>query len=502
VTQGDPQLAGGAQEGAVLAGKYRIEKILGVGGMGIVVAAHHLQLDEHVAIKFLLPEALSNTEAVGRFAREARAAVKIKSEHVARVIDVGTLENGSPYMVMEYLDGSDLGAMVQQQGALAVEQAVEFVLQACEAIAEAHGLGIVHRDLKPANLFCVRRADGLLSVKVLDFGISKVTAMGGSAPDVRMTSTSAVFGSPLYMSPEQMLSARDVDTRTDIWALGAILYELLTARSPFDGTTLPEVFGKISSQAPPPVRNSRPDIPLSLESVILRCLEKDRANRYMNVAELAIVLAPFAPKRARASVERISRIIQNAGLSASVLALPPSSNVGDKTLAVAQTDATWGQTKPPAAGRGRWIFAGTVGLVAVVGAAAFLVIGKSSATQGQAAPSHDVPVQAATGPSVAIATALPVTTVASVATTIAIVPVPEAGLPPAPKAKPAVSPDVTNKLATGAKPGADHAAASTTKPAAKAETLVAAPPATPKPACRQKFTLDSEGNKHFKPECM
>src|SRR3954465_531507 len=162
-------------EGQILAGKFRIERVLGQGGMGVVVAATHLQLDQRVALKFLLPEALSNPEAVERFAREARAAVKIKSEHVARVADVGTLESGAPYMVMEYLEGSDLATWLQQRGKLPVEQAIEFVLQACEAIAEAHALGIVHRDLKPANLFVIQRADGVLAVKVLDFGISKAT---------------------------------------------------------------------------------------------------------------------------------------------------------------------------------------------------------------------------------------------------------------------------------------------------------------------------------------
>jgi len=173
-TQNDPQIVG-VREGDVLAGKYRIEKILGAGAMGVVVAAHHIQIDEKVAIKFLLPDALSNEEAVARFAREARAAVKIKSEHVARVSDVGTLENGAPYMVVEFLEGGDLSSWLRQRGALPIEQATEFMLQACEAMADSHGLGIVHWDLKPANLFCIRRSDGLLSIKVLDFGISKVT---------------------------------------------------------------------------------------------------------------------------------------------------------------------------------------------------------------------------------------------------------------------------------------------------------------------------------------
>jgi serine/threonine-protein kinase len=180
------------QEGDILADKYRIERVLGAGGMGMVVAAHHLQLDERVAIKLLLPQTLANAEAVARFAREARAAVKIKSEHVARMIDVSSLPNGAPYLVMEYLDGEDLSHWVGTRGALPIELAVELVLQACEALAEAHSLGIVHRDLKPANLFCIRRADGLLSIKVLDFGISKVTTLSSSGPEMGMTKTSSV----------------------------------------------------------------------------------------------------------------------------------------------------------------------------------------------------------------------------------------------------------------------------------------------------------------------
>ena len=211
------------QEGDVLAGKFRIERVLGVGGMGMVVSAMHLHLDERVAIKFLLPEALSNPEAVARFSREARAAVKIKSEHVARVIDVATLENGAPYMVMELLRGRDLSQMLQEEGALPAALAVQYVLQACEALAEAHAMGMVHRDLKPANLFLTARADGSPCVKVLDFGISKVTNMSGSGPDMGMTRTQVMMGSPLYMSPEQMASARDVDQRSDIWAVGTVL---------------------------------------------------------------------------------------------------------------------------------------------------------------------------------------------------------------------------------------------------------------------------------------
>src|SRR3954466_841819 len=278
-------------EGQILAGKFRIERVLGQGGMGVVVAATHLQLDERVALKFLLPDALGNPEAVERFAREARAAVKIKSEHVARVSDVGTLESGSPYMVMEYLHGEDLASYVRRNGAAAIPEAVEFLLQACEAIAEAHALGIVHRDLKPANLFVTRRVDGSPCIKVLDFGISKVTVSGpGGGPELGMTKTHSIMGSPLYMSPEQMSSTRNVDMRTDVWALGVILYETLTGRVPFEAETMPQLCGMILQDPPRPIQDLRPDLPQVLQQLILRCLEKNRERRWNNVAELAFAL--------------------------------------------------------------------------------------------------------------------------------------------------------------------------------------------------------------------
>ncbi len=377
--QGGSDSAAGVSEGDILDGKYRVERVLGIGGMGVVVAAQHIQLDEKVALKFLLPEALHNSEAVARFVNEARRAVKIKSEHVARVTDVGTLPNGAPYMVMEYLDGSDLSAWLTERGPLDIEQAVDFVLQACIAVAEAHGLGIVHRDLKPANLFCVRRADGQLAIKVLDFGISKMTDLGRGSEPPRMsvTKTSAIMGSPLYMSPEQMRSSKSADARSDIWALGVILYELFTARVPFDGEAATEVAVKVSMYPPPPLREIRPDIPVALEAVILRCLEKDRQQRYPNVAELALALLPFAPKRAKGSVERISGIIQAAGLSASALALPlsPQAPQAQHTASTAVSSLGTGpplsQTTPevPLVGAGgkaiAWVAAGAV----VLGAA-------------------------------------------------------------------------------------------------------------------------------------
>ena len=358
----------GMRPGTILAGKYRVDRVLGAGGMGVVVAAHHLQLDERVAIKFLLPEALEIPEAVTRFEHEARAAVKIKSEHVARIIDIGTLDGGAPYMVMEYLEGEDLAKLVLR-GALPVEQAVEFTLQACEALAEAHVLGIVHRDLKPANLFCIRRPDGLLSVKVLDFGISKMTGLAAS-PGMSITKTGAVMGSPLYMSPEQMQSARAVDARTDIWALGVILFELLTARVPFGGESLPEVCVSIATRPPPSIRALRPEVPAALEASILKCLTKQREDRYANLSELALALAPFGPKRARTSVDRISRVIRGSGAATSS-AIPPSSDGGAPATPI--TIAGWGQAGLHRTIGGRTRLLG-VAAIGVLGSAAFAVL--------------------------------------------------------------------------------------------------------------------------------
>jgi serine/threonine-protein kinase len=343
--------------------------------MGVVVAAHHLQLDERVALKFLLPEALGNAEAVGRFSREARAAVKIKSEHVARVTDVGTMDNGSPYMVMEYLQGNDLSEFVHTHGALPIADAVEYVLQACEALAEAHALGIVHRDLKPANLFLTERADHSACVKVLDFGISKVTS--GRDSEMSMTRTATVMGSPLYMSPEQMASARDVDTRTDIWAIGAILHELLTGRVPFAADTMPQLCAKILQEEPPRLRDGRPDAPPGLDEVVRRCLQKDPSLRYPSVAELAAELLPFGPSRGRVSVERITKVISAAGLSDSNLKLP-SSSAPAAAITAGTTQQAWGAASQAGRTGGvRWLAVGAAAVFVVGGVVTAFALGMS-----------------------------------------------------------------------------------------------------------------------------
>jgi serine/threonine-protein kinase len=345
-----PPSSAPVKPGDLLAGKYRVERVLGEGGMGVVVAATHAHLGQRVALKFLLPELSARPDIVARFDREARAAVRIQSEHVARVLDTGVLESGAPYMVMEYLEGSDLAQLVRQRGRLEVPEAVDYVLQACEVLAEAHMAGIVHRDLKPANLFLTRRADGTPLIKVLDFGISKANLLGAEGPGAQpLTQTSAMMGSPKYMSPEQLKSSRDVDVRTDIWALGVVLHELLTGEAAFRAPTMPELLMSILSAPPPPLRARRPDAPPGLEAVILRCLEKDAARRYANVAELAVGLGEFALPRARVSVERVTRIFQVKGQATHLSAAPVPSQAPTQVPAhMMTTGATQGVSYPPA----------------------------------------------------------------------------------------------------------------------------------------------------------
>jgi serine/threonine protein kinase len=292
---------GSVQIGTVFAGRYRVERILGQGGMGIVVQVMHLQLHQSVAMKFLLPEVLANKQVVQRFLREAQAAVRLRSEHVARVLDVGSLETGAPYIVLEYLEGTDLSKFPQSQ--LTVGGIVDLMLQACEALAEAHSLGIVHRDIKPANFFITRRADGTLLLKVLDFGISKIPTTNG-----QLTATQTVMGTPAYMSPEQMRSSRDVDLRSDIWSLGVVMYELLQGTPPFDSGAYPSLVHKVVNE---PLPRFTVQLPGGLDAVIYRCLEKDPEQRIQNTAELAYALAKYAQSETQAaiSVQRTKGIV-------------------------------------------------------------------------------------------------------------------------------------------------------------------------------------------------
>jgi eukaryotic-like serine/threonine-protein kinase len=301
--------------GDILAQKYRVERVLGMGGMGVVVAATHIELDQLVAMKFMLDTAFGDENARKRFLREAQAARKLRSEHVAQVHDTGRLENGAPYIVLEYLQGSDLSTVLRNSGPLPIPFAAEVMVQACDALAEAFHQGIVHRDLKPANLFLTERTDGTPLVKVLDFGISKNNALSDGS--MAMTKTSAMMGSPLYMSPEQMRSAKDVDHRTDIWSMGIILYEFLAGRVPFMSDSLGGLLYTVMHDTHPPLLSmtQRTDIPPEIVALVDWCLRKEPTERPANVADIARILGPFCPPRVHHTIERISAVMHAASAS-------------------------------------------------------------------------------------------------------------------------------------------------------------------------------------------
>ncbi|HSY24888.1 MAG TPA: serine/threonine-protein kinase [Polyangiaceae bacterium] len=313
------------QEGELVAGKYRVTRTIGAGGMGIVVAATQIELDRPVALKFLLPEALERPDIAARFAREARAAAKLEGEHITRVLDVGSLPTGEGFIVMEYLEGVDLARVLARDGALPHELAVKYVLEACEGVAEAHAHGIVHRDLKPGNLFLAKRINGASVIKVLDFGISKFTSAEGSD---HVTSTSSLLGSPVYMSPEQLMAARTVDARSDIWALGVVLFELLCGVTPFQGERMPVLVAAILHRPALSMDTARPDLPPGLGAVVHRCLEKEPSKRFANVAEFATALAAFGPPASERSLERIVHTLGLQPLSPTVEEKAPPSSAG------------------------------------------------------------------------------------------------------------------------------------------------------------------------------
>jgi len=295
--------------GRVVGGKYLVEQVLGVGGLGVVLKATHQQLDQPVVIKYLKPSMATRPDVVERFQREARLAASIKNEHAVKVHDVDAVPSGVPYMVMEYLEGRDLDQVISESP-LPFDDAVDYVLQAIEALAEAHAAGIVHRDLKPANLFLASRPGSTSVVKVLDFGISKV--ISADPQSRRMTGVDDRLGTPAYMSPEQLQSS-DVDARSDVWALGVVLYELLSGSLPFDGPELPQVVAAILTKPPVPLSAVYTDATPELEEIIANCLQKDRVMRYQNVAELAQDLVQIWHGDSPSRVNHITQMIAEAG---------------------------------------------------------------------------------------------------------------------------------------------------------------------------------------------
>lgn len=440
--------------GQQIAGKYRIDAVIGRGGMGVVLRATHRSLDEPVAIKVLRPSMVALPGMVTRFTREARAASKIRSEHVARVTDVDTLESGVPYMVMEYLEGADLAGMLRERGRLSIELAVRYLRQACDAIAEAHANGVIHRDLKPGNLFLTRRSDGRELIKVLDFGISKIE--GPSDQDTTRTGT--MMGSPKFMAPEQMVSMHDVDSRADLWSLGAILYNLLTGIAPFMAQSTPQVCALVLGSEPVPPSVHRADIPAELEAIVLRCLQKNPAKRFSTAIELRGALAPFDPGAPAADRSAESARPPSAVVEApSVVAAPdvgaPSHTHPTAMVSSVDTMAFLPKRRSPR------VILGGLALTLAIGVGALVFAGRPPPT-GMGAPSmKGAPLSGAPAPQPADPP--------SVAATAAPAPAPSISAEGSP-AQGSIAPTSMSSHARGLKkPGAPAPAAK--KPAAAAD---------------------------------
>jgi eukaryotic-like serine/threonine-protein kinase len=490
--------------GDTIGGKYVIEALLGAGGMGAVFLANHEQLRRHVAIKFLLSEAMSNPDALARFEREAHAAAALQSDNVTRVIDMGVLPEGTPYIVMEYLEGEDLAARLASQGHLPIDQAVAYVIEACDALSEAHALGIVHRDIKPANLFLARRPNGSVRVKVLDFGISKMS-VNSTGKQMSLTGTGAVMGSPLYMSPEQLRGSGRVDERTDIWALGVVLYEFLTGSPPFVADAFPEQCALILTAAVPPLRAKRLEISPRLEAVVMRCLAKDPGARFSSVGELTAELLNAVPNASlgpasRMAVSQAPSTIPDTGSNERTLAVAaiPAGLPGGYGSVTAVPVSSTGH--PPLKSRralGIGIALAACALGAVIGAvfvmgpradnavvavppthsaaAAAVPPPPSPAAPDPAAPAPAPPDTAAAAPSPPPTTTTPTSTATAAPAPVA-----------APRSRTRATPPVTTPPPT---------------PAA----APAAPPAAATPAakdCSTPYYYDAQGNKVFKPDCV
>jgi serine/threonine protein kinase len=454
--------------GDVLGGKYRVDGQLGAGGMGVVLSATHLELDAPVAIKVVRDEFARSEEVVSRMLFEARAVAKLKSQHVVRVLDVARLESGAPYLVMERLEGCDLATLLSDDGPLPVQQAVDYVLQACEGLAEAHALGIIHRDLKPENLFRAVTREGFV-VKLLDFGISKDTGVSpGLSPRSVMTTAGYTVGSPYYMSPEQM-RALEVDARADIWSLGAILYELTSGRCAFEGESLPVVCASVLSEGEAAsLASIAPRVPEGLAAVVARCLRKDRAQRFESVADLAGALRSFASVDGQRSADRSSRPAFGSSVTfkSDRLTVTPAPMAASMGVPAASLHSPSRRYLP-------------------LGAALFVLLGVAfgwaalRSDAKSAAPSKPV-VVAAPRPVAVTTVAAPPAAPPAVVTT-----------PPSPSSEPKAERARSRAVAAPAAPAVSPAPAP-----ASAAAKPATPPASPTPAAGDPFDPDRLGGRY------
>jgi len=443
--------------GARIAKEYVVERLIGEGKVGVVVAAKHVQFDQNVAIKYLRRNALVNKVAAERFLREARLAARVQSEHIVHVYDVGALPDGAPYIVMECLSGTDLGRLLTTSGPLPVDRAVDYVLQACEGLAQAHAAGVVHRDIRPANLFLSTSFGGTSVVKVLDFGMWKTlaepTTSGGADGQ---TAAGDELGTPAYMSPEQILASGNVDARTDVWAIGVVLYELLTGALPFEGES-PEALRAAVLHGPPmPLLQTRPELPVLLEAVVEKCLAKEVEKRFQNIAELVQELRPLVGPAGRARIEQVARVIPGAGRKARAPSrspvAPPVEELretvtpekpADRSVAATESSvASWSPMTAPRKGVGHDRRRLLVAAGASVVAAALAVVALAIAARSSPPPAAEHPALLAASseprqPTIAPTASAPPAPEEPAPTIVAAPPIPTVAAPSPPGLAPA-----------------------------------------------------------------
>lgn len=496
--------------GSVISGKYRVERPLGAGGMGVVVAARHVDLQQSVAIKVLLPTASNNDEMVARFLREGRSAAQLTSPHVAKVQDTGRLPSGEPYLVMELLHGRDLRAHLASVGRVPLAQAVEWVLQAAHALAEAHARQIIHRDVKPANLFLAETSAGQL-VKVLDFGISKQL----DASEVELTNTLSAVGTPRYMAPEQMRAAKFADARADIWSLGVVLYELTTGRTPFQGDSVTALCFDVMERTPTPPSRLVPEIPPSFDALMAQCLEKDPDDRFQSMEALARALTPFAraslyaglfgppswPSGAVAGstpmpLDRSSETRLEAPravptpLAPTVVQHPlPHEQPPQETMRAWDTTAVPRVMPPEPRRPQRWLlpFGIAVGVLSATGMGMLIASRDSTAMQSSSNAPSASSIAATAPPSAAptepMVVAVPLSSTAFPSSS----PPDESATPPAASASSAAS--------------SPSAVPSVQKALPPISPVIVGPPTRPTANCNPPTWTDSSGRKHVKAEC-
>jgi serine/threonine-protein kinase len=479
------------RSGTVIDGKYRVDHVLGRGAMGVVVAATHLQLGEHVALKFLrIQNPTADQDFQSRFRREARLSARLKSEHITRVIDVGVWREKVPFMVMEYLVGGDLRALTRWTGPLPLDIVLDFAIQICSGIAVAHALGAVHRDLKSSNVFVTQRPDGSPLLKILDFGISK---WGTEPESIELTKTGVVLGSPKYMAPEQLFGSAEVDARADVWSVGAIIYEMLTGKPPYDVPTVMRVCAVLSTnEMPPALASVRSDVPDGLEAALFKCFARNPVDRVQNVGELAgalleaagapgaaamkqRILATLDPSRATRdpllsttgahAAFSVSGAFSTIGATTASISSSSSSAArrvsgsGPTTRAEAPNPSTSAALAPAEEPKPRrralpWIVLGIV-VAAIAAAFALHRTGEHAATSAPSAAPSAPPTAEPTGVSTAATAATPaIASATATAPTPDAAPTHRAGAAPHATATPKAKPSATSKepTATAAPP--------------------------------------------------